>query len=144
MATLIVSYPTHAGARFDAAYYTATHIPLVERLWTPHGFTGAEVLFPAGEQPWKASVLLRFSSQAAIDAALWRNAHIDRSSRLCFKTLTSLDSLIVCCVCTVPNCVLSAQHSVWPTGAIAWRASKLSSHIFALLSPSNTGPNNLQ
>ncbi len=70
MATLIVSYPTHAGARFDAAYYTATHIPLVERLWTPHGFTGAEVLFPAGEQPWKASVLLRFSSQAAIDAAL--------------------------------------------------------------------------
>ncbi|NKJ42956.1 MULTISPECIES: EthD family reductase [unclassified Novosphingobium] len=70
MATLIVSYPAQEGARFDTAYYTGTHIPLVERLWTAHGFTQAEVLFPAGEQPWKAAVLLRFASQAAIDAAL--------------------------------------------------------------------------
>lgn len=70
MATLIVSYPKHEGARFDAAYYTATHIPLVERLWTAHGFTGAEVLLPAGDQPWAAAVLLRFASQAAVDAAL--------------------------------------------------------------------------
>lgn len=70
MATLIVSYPAQPGARFDAAYYAATHIPLLESAWAAHGFTGAEILFPAGEQPWRAAVLLRFASQAAIDAAL--------------------------------------------------------------------------
>ena len=70
MATVIVSYPVHDGARFDAAYYTATHIPLAEKAWGPLGLTGAEVLFPAGAQPWAATVLLRFVDQAAIDAAL--------------------------------------------------------------------------
>ena len=70
MATLVVSYPAGEGDHFDADYYTATHIPLVERLWTPFGLTGAEILFPAGDQPLKAMVLLRFADQAAIDAAL--------------------------------------------------------------------------
>ena len=58
MATLIVSYPEREGANFDADYYTATHIPLVEKHWGPHGLTGAEVLFPQGTQPNRAAVLL--------------------------------------------------------------------------------------
>lgn len=70
MATLIVSYPVHPGARFDAAYYAQTHIPLAQRHWASHGLIGAEILFPEGEQPWKAAVLLRFADGAAIDAAL--------------------------------------------------------------------------
>jgi len=70
MATLIVSYPAHEGATFDADYYKTMHVPLAEQAWAPHGLTSAEVLFPAGDQPWKAAVLLRFASQAAIDAAL--------------------------------------------------------------------------
>lgn len=70
MTTLIVSYPVHEGAHFDKDYYTGTHIPLAEKTWGPFGLTGAEVLFPAGEQPWAATVILRFSSQEAVDAAL--------------------------------------------------------------------------
>jgi uncharacterized protein (TIGR02118 family) len=70
MATLIVSYPAHPGATFDAAYYAQTHIPLAEKHWSAHGLTGAEILFPEGDQPWKAAVLLRFADSAAIDAAL--------------------------------------------------------------------------
>jgi len=70
MATLIVSYPTHPGAHFDAAYYAGTHIPLAQQLWGPFGLTGAEILFPDGNQPWKAAVLLRFADAAAIDTAL--------------------------------------------------------------------------
>jgi len=71
MTTLIVSYPRHEGAKFDAAYYTGTHIPLAEKTWGPHGLTRAEVLLPVGdEQPWMACVLLHFASQDAVDAAL--------------------------------------------------------------------------
>ncbi|WP_333840640.1 EthD family reductase [Novosphingobium sp.] len=70
MATIVVSYPATEGARFDTDYYTASHIPLVHKVWGPHGLTEAEVLFPAGGQPWIAAVLLRFESQAAIDASL--------------------------------------------------------------------------
>jgi len=70
MATLIVSYPTHPGATFDAAYYADTHIPLAQKHWAEHGLTGAEILFPEGDQPWKAAVLLRFADSAAIDAAM--------------------------------------------------------------------------
>ena len=70
MATIMVRYPAHDGAKFDADYYAKTHIPLVEKAWGPHGLTGAEILFPHGEQPDVAMVLLRFRDQAAIDAAV--------------------------------------------------------------------------
>lgn len=73
MSTLIVSYPERPGANFDADYYKATHIPLVERHWGPHGMTGAEILLPHDTQPARAAVLLRFRDQAAIDAALASN-----------------------------------------------------------------------
>jgi uncharacterized protein (TIGR02118 family) len=71
MASLVVSYPTHDGATFDAAYYLDTHIPLVEDAWGPCGLTGADILWPADEgQPNAAMVVLRFRDSAAIDAAM--------------------------------------------------------------------------
>lgn len=70
MANLVVCYPKHDGAHFDADYYRDTHIPLVERLWTEHGMTGAEILWPADpDQPFAAMVVLRFRDGAAIDDA---------------------------------------------------------------------------
>ncbi len=71
MATLIVSYPASDGVRFDRDYYVGTHIPIAIKEWTPFGLESAEVLFPAdATQPLAGLVLLRFVSQAAIDAAL--------------------------------------------------------------------------
>lgn len=71
MATIVVTYPRHDGAEFDAGYYANVHIPLVEEHWGPAGMTRAEILFPVDDsQPYAAMVLLRFSSQGAIDAAL--------------------------------------------------------------------------
>lgn len=71
MANLVVSYPLHDGASFDADYYRDTHIPLVEESWGPSGLTGAEILWPAdGTQPLAAMVVLRFRDGAAIDAAM--------------------------------------------------------------------------
>lgn len=71
MANLVVYYPRTAGADFDAAYYAATHIPLVESSWRPHGLRSADILWPVdGEQPFVCMVTLGFPDQAAIDAAL--------------------------------------------------------------------------
>lgn len=71
MATLTVVYPKHEGAKFDSAYYTATHMPLAAEVWTPHGYLGGEVLYPVDEtQAYAAITLLRFADQAAIDASM--------------------------------------------------------------------------
>ncbi len=71
MANLVVSYPRHEGAAFDADYYRDTHIPLVESTWGECGMTGAEILWPADVgQPHAAMVVLRFRDAAAIDAAM--------------------------------------------------------------------------
>jgi uncharacterized protein (TIGR02118 family) len=70
MPTLVVSYPVGDGTQFDAQYYVETHIPLVDKCWTPYGLSSCEILLPEGDQPWHGGVLLRFESSAAIDAAL--------------------------------------------------------------------------
>lgn len=71
MAHLVVTYPRHEGANFDADYYRNTHIPLVERAWGPAGMTGAQILWPADDsQPFAAMVVLSFADSAAIDAAM--------------------------------------------------------------------------
>lgn len=71
MANLVVSYPKHDGAKFDADYYRDTHIPLVEKHWGGCGMTGADILWPADdEQPNAAMVVLKFADAASIDSAL--------------------------------------------------------------------------
>ncbi|MBB5697913.1 EthD family reductase [Sphingomonas yantingensis] len=72
MGVLVVSYPAEAGNRFDADYYLATHMPLVEKYWRPRGMTGARPLIggsgPAGKLA--AMVLIDFAPGTAIDALL--------------------------------------------------------------------------
>lgn len=71
MATLIVSYPLSQDSTFDRDYYIATHIPLVQNTWGNLGLQSAEILFPAaGPQPLAGLAILRFESQARLDAAL--------------------------------------------------------------------------
>lgn len=71
MPSLVVSYPKHDGAKFDAAYYRDSHIPLVEKSWDEHGMTGANIMWPADDgQPHAAVVVLEFRDADAIDAAL--------------------------------------------------------------------------
>lgn len=71
MATLIVSYPAVEGVTFDREYYLSKHASLVRAAWGEFGLQAAEVLFPAsGPQPFVCVTELRFSDQAAIDAAL--------------------------------------------------------------------------
>jgi uncharacterized protein (TIGR02118 family) len=71
LATLIVSYPNREGAKFDRAYYKATHMPLLDEHWADTGFLNWEALFPTDEgQPFAAMAVLRFRDQAAIDASL--------------------------------------------------------------------------
>ena len=71
MATLMVSYPTSEGAKFNRDYYHSTHIPLAHAAWAPFGLESAEILFAgAGPQPLVAVAILRFKDQAGIDAAL--------------------------------------------------------------------------
>lgn len=70
-AALLVSYPAAAGARFDRDYYCATHIPLVERVFRPHGMTEVTAWFPDDAEPAGLAVaLLAFPDAATRDAAL--------------------------------------------------------------------------
>lgn len=70
-AALLVSYPATDGARFDRAYYTATHLPLVRETWAPHGLTDATGMWPDDDSPAHVAVaLLTFRDAAARDAAL--------------------------------------------------------------------------
>ena len=70
MVSLIVAYPTTAGATFDADYYLKTHMPLVDEHFRPHGLTGARVLLPdQPDAPFAAVTTLEFADEAAFAAA---------------------------------------------------------------------------
>jgi uncharacterized protein (TIGR02118 family) len=71
MGTLVVTYPLTPGARFDADYYVATHLPLVEAQWGQYGLTTASALLPDQDAPpFAAIALLEFVDRADIDRAL--------------------------------------------------------------------------
>jgi len=71
LAKLIVSYANRDGAKFDRAYYEATHMALLDEHWAATGFLGWEVLYPADSgQPFAAMAILRFKDQPSIDASL--------------------------------------------------------------------------
>lgn len=71
MAYFVVLYPRTANARFDAAYYVASHLPIVRNAWTEYGLVDATVLFPAQDDPaFVAIATLEFENEQAIDAAL--------------------------------------------------------------------------
>ncbi|MES2493365.1 MAG: EthD family reductase [Pseudomonadota bacterium] len=71
MATLTVTYAAKPDAKFDRAYYDATHIPMLDEAWGDHGYVSAEVLYPVDDsQPFVAMAVLRFKDQASIDASM--------------------------------------------------------------------------
>ncbi len=75
MTVFTVLYPAADGAKFDHAYYDATHIPLVKEAFTSTGLTGVQVLKGVaggggGPAPYVAIVNLTFRDEAALGASL--------------------------------------------------------------------------
>ncbi|WP_263996877.1 EthD family reductase [Mycobacterium yunnanensis] len=73
MATLLVTYIGDTSSRFDRAYYTNHHLPLVSRTWDPHGLRGVEAYFWDGGEATNVPIaicLCHFANRDEIDAAL--------------------------------------------------------------------------
>ncbi len=75
MAVLTVLYPAAEGAKFDHAYYEATHIPLVKDAFTPTGLMGVQVLKGlagggGGAAPFVVIVNLIFRDAEALQASM--------------------------------------------------------------------------
>ena len=75
MVVVSVLYPATAGAKFDAAYYDATHIPMVKDAFTATGLTDVKVFHglsaaDGGPAPFVAMAHLTFESPEALGASL--------------------------------------------------------------------------
>jgi uncharacterized protein (TIGR02118 family) len=75
MVIFSVLYPATPGAKFDQAYYDATHIPLVKEAFTPTGLTDVQVLKglsapDGGAAPFLVIVNLTFKDAEALGASL--------------------------------------------------------------------------
>jgi uncharacterized protein (TIGR02118 family) len=69
--SLNVIYPNHEGARFDTAYYRATHIPLAMKVMQASSVIVIEgVPNGASAAPYALIAHFRFSSSEALKAAL--------------------------------------------------------------------------
>ena len=65
-----VLYPNHAGAKFDLAYYRATHIPLAMKVMGASRVVLVEgVATPAGPAPFVMIAHFMFPSMEALQAA---------------------------------------------------------------------------
>lgn len=75
MVVLTVMYPAKDGGRFDADYYSATHIPLVKEAFTSTGLTSVQVLQglsagDGGKAPFVMMANLTFESPQALQASV--------------------------------------------------------------------------
>ncbi|NQE65268.1 EthD family reductase [Caulobacter sp. RHG1] len=75
MAVFTVLYPAADGAKFDEAYYTGTHIPLVKEAFAPTGLLNVQVLKGlagggGAPAPYVMMVNLTFRDAAALQASL--------------------------------------------------------------------------
>ncbi len=78
MLMVSVMYPGGDGAHFDHAYYMATHMPLVRRLWNPMGLQSDQVMTglpgPDGApSAYMVTTLLTFDSMDSFKAAAARH-----------------------------------------------------------------------
>jgi uncharacterized protein (TIGR02118 family) len=65
-----VLYPHHPGAKFDHAYYRATHIPMVREIMKPLDVVLVEgVATPAGPAPFVMIAHIQFASLEALQAS---------------------------------------------------------------------------
>lgn len=66
-----VLYPNHDGARFDAAYYKATHAELARDLWNPDKVELIEGQAPGGgTAPFALIAHFHFASPEAMGTAM--------------------------------------------------------------------------
>lgn len=75
MIVVSVLYPSSDGAKFDQAYYDATHIPLVKEAFGPTGLKDVLVFkgLPGGDgapPPYVAMAHLMFEDVAALGASM--------------------------------------------------------------------------
>ncbi len=75
---LAVVYPTHEGARFDIAYYRASHIPLAMKVMQAERVTLIEGV-PTGDAapPYAMIAHFQFSSPEALQSAVASPAMAD-------------------------------------------------------------------
>ncbi|KAH6693714.1 hypothetical protein F5X68DRAFT_228122 [Plectosphaerella plurivora] len=67
MSQVLVQYP--AGEAFDQEYYLKTHMPLVEKIWKPHGLSAWEILVFPADAPYQVQARLTWESTDAWKAA---------------------------------------------------------------------------
>ena len=78
MLVVTVMYPNTDGSKFDRDYYVNTHIPLVDRHWTGHGYQGAELIEglggggPGEPATYQVMAILRFDDMDAFQNCLGR------------------------------------------------------------------------
>ena len=75
MLVIAVMYPASGDARFDHAYYMATHMPLVRRLWEPLGLQSDQVLrgqpgLDGAPPAYVVTTLMTFESMDSFKAAV--------------------------------------------------------------------------
>lgn len=71
--SITVLYP--GDAKFNMQYYLSSHMPLVKRLWTPHGLKSYRVLSlvatPSGDKPpYGVQCALEFTTREEFEGAL--------------------------------------------------------------------------
>ncbi|MFL0414925.1 EthD family reductase [uncultured Sphingomonas sp.] len=66
-----VLYPNHEGAKFDGAYYKATHAELAKAIWNPDRVELIEGVAPGGGTPPYALIAhFHFASPEAMGQAM--------------------------------------------------------------------------
>ncbi len=71
MATVFVTYPGTSSTRFDRKYYVEQHLPLVTRVWQPHGLESIAAFFPSGDGHGTIAVCVcKFRDELALSASL--------------------------------------------------------------------------
>ena len=71
MTTVFVTYPGTASTRFDRKYYVQQHLPLVTRVWGPHGLKNIAAFFPSGDSSGTIAVCVcEFRDELALNASL--------------------------------------------------------------------------
>jgi uncharacterized protein (TIGR02118 family) len=71
MMIVSVLYPNHEGAKFDAAYYKATHAELARDIWSPEKIELIEgAAMGGGTAPFALIGHFHFASPEALGAAM--------------------------------------------------------------------------
>ena len=71
MTTVFVTYPGAASTRFDRKYYVEQHLPLVNKVWGPHGLENIAAFFPGSDGSGTIAVCLcEFRDELALSTSL--------------------------------------------------------------------------